>query len=376
MQPNQPRCLKILMNEDFMKKRFFMLNMILLFSGILSAQPYDIQAGIFNSGTTLEIKANPATSINNLVFSAVNFAIRWDDSYNVSLGEITSSFGISKNGTESNYLSGSTYYRYQVFSGIPNTNINWTAGQPVLLISIPVNQTGFGGGIFELAPSDFLPSSGEEWYIEIGGLNRTNPEFNPGFTEEVPLPVELSAFSAKVLGNQINLKWETKTETNNYGFEIERKNSDGTPLENWDKIGFLPGYGNSNTPKNYSFIDKNPVGGSKFIYRLKQMDVNGKFNYSDEVEIELLPDKFTLYQNYPNPFNPTTNINVAVPIAGKVNLTVFNILGEKVKEIFSGFLEMGIHSFQFNGEDLAAGIYMYRLHADNFTQVKKMQLIK
>lgn len=358
------------------KKILFLLGLVLVLGVRIYAQPFDIQAGIFNSGTTLEVKAIPATSINNLVFSAVNFTIRWDDSYNVSLGDLTSSFGIVKNGNESNYLSGSTYYRYQIFSGIPNTNVTWTAGQPVLLLSIPVNQTGYGGGIFELAPSDFLPSSGEEWYVEIGGVERTNPAFNPGQTEEVPLPVELSSFTASAKDNKIVLRWETKTEVNNQGFEIQRAVNRETTSEKWEKIGFVPGFGNSNSPKDYNFTDKNPLGNKKFSYRLKQIDNNGTSKYSEVIEIEFVPDKLVLYQNYPNPFNPATNINIAVPSAGNVNLSVYNLLGEKVREIFNGFIEAGNYSYSFDGKDLTAGIYIFTLQSGNISLVKKMQLIK
>lgn len=354
---------------------FLLIGIILIVNQPSFGQPFDIQAGIFHSGTSLLVKAFPADSTQNKVFSGVNFTIMWPDSYGVNLGVHSSPFGIVT-GASGTAMNGSVLYRYQVFNNTSNPVITWPASQEVLLLSVPVSQTGAGTGRFELAPSTFLPGSGEEWYIEIGGIDRTNPIFNPGITGEVLLPVELSSFTAKLLSNKINLNWQTKTETNNYGFEIERKITKSTSSENWGKIGFISGSGNSNSPKNYNFIDKIPVGGSKFTYRLKQIDMNGKFKYSNEVDIELLPDKFTLYQNYPNPFNPTTNINVALPLAGKVNLTVFNVLGEKVGEIFDGFLEEGIHSFQFNGEDLAAGIYIYRLHADNFTQVKKMQLVK
>jgi hypothetical protein len=96
----------------------------------------------------------------------------------------------------------------------------------------------------------------------------------------------------------------------------------------WEKIGFVQGNGNSNSPKNYAFTDKNPAGGSKFIYRLKQIDNDGKFEYSDQVEVELLPDKFELYQNYPNPFNPVTNIKFSLPADSKLELDIYNIIGE------------------------------------------------
>ena len=341
------------------------------------AQPFDIQAGIFHTGTLLEVKAIPTTGINNLVLGGVNFTIRWPNSYNVSLGAAAGPFGIPKNGGEGTAIDGPTNYRYQKFSHIVNQNVTWTAGQPYLLLTVPVNQTGVGTGSFELAQSTFLPGQGEEWYIEIGGFERTNPVFNPGITVEVLLPVELSSFSATLNGNNINLHWQTKTEINNYGFEIERKiGSKELRSENWEKIGFIQGSGNSNSQKDYMFADKNPIGGSRFIYRLKQIDNTGSFEYSNQVEIEIIPDKFELFQNYPNPFNPETIIKFAAPRAGKIILSVYNVLGEKVKDLADGFFEPGIYNVLFDGKEFSSGLYIYRIQTENFIQVKKMQLIR
>ena len=193
---------------------------------------------------------------------------------------------------------------------------------------------------------------------------------------DAPLPVELSSFTASTNQSAVNLKWQTKTEVNNYGFEVERASSITSPIQGWEKIGFVAGNGNSNSPKDYSFVDKNPAGGSKFIYRLKQIDTDGKFEYSNEVEIELVPNEFNLFQNYPNPFNPVTNIKFAVPKAGNITLGVYNILGEKVRDLITEFLEPGIYNVPFDGKDLGSGTYIYRLQAEDFVQVKKMLLVR
>ncbi|MDZ7623648.1 MAG: hypothetical protein U5J96_04260 [Ignavibacteriaceae bacterium] len=116
-----------------------------------------------------------------------------------------------------------------------------------------------------------------------------------------PLPVELSSFTAVFSDGTVQLKWITETEVNNYGFDIERK----VEKQEWTQIGFLAGYGNSNSPKTYSFTDNNLIGGSKFQYRLKQIDTDGQYKYSETIEVEISPGNFTLYQNYPNPFNPS-----------------------------------------------------------------------
>ena len=184
-------------------------------------------------------------------------------------------------------------------------------------------------------------NSGDPWE-NIGGivvgdnlestvLFNSFSEFAIGSTDPAnPLPVELSSFTAVSKPDQIILKWETKTETNNYGFEIERKLSD-----KWQVIGFINGNGNSNSPKEYSYVDKNLIGGSKYKYRLKQIDNNGKYEYSNVVEVEVVPTEYALYQNYPNPFNPTTTIRYQLPKESKVVIKIYNILGSEVMELLN-----------------------------------------
>ena len=188
------------------------------------------------------------------------------------------------------------------------------------------------------------------------------------------LPVELSSFSAFIQGNAVNLKWQTKTETNNYGFEILRAaQNDNT---NWIKIGFVNGSGNSNSPKDYSFTDKSATTG-KFFYRLKQIDTDGKYEYSKEVEVDLgLPKTFTLGQNYPNPFNPATTIMYTVPVESNVQLQVFTIEGVLVKSLLNERQNVGVYRIEFDASNLASGTYIYRLNAGGFIQTKKMTLTK
>jgi Secretion system C-terminal sorting domain len=193
-----------------------------------------------------------------------------------------------------------------------------------------------------------------------------------------PLPVELSSFTASMSLNNVNLNWKTATEINNNGFEVERKagHQKSEVSSQWEKVGFVQGYGNSNSPKEYSFVDKNLTGATKFTYRLKQIDNDGQYQYSREIEVKVVPSQYVLYQNYPNPFNPTTTIKFNLPQAGEVNLTVYNVLGQKVMTLANGMLEAGFHSVEFNASNLASGTYIYRLQALNFVQTKKMILVK
>jgi len=214
----------------------------------------------------------------------------------------------------------------------------------------------------------FTPQQG---YLDLDG----NILYVNGEIYEGPLPVELSSFSAVNLGNGIKLTWRTETEVSNYGFDIERALSNSQNL-NWYKIGFVEGYGNSNSPKDYSFIDENATTG-KYSYRLKQIDTDGKFEYSKVIEIDLGSSmNYELSQNYPNPFNPSTTISFAVLESSLINLSVFNSLGEKIEELVNEVKEPGVHTIEFNAKDLSSGTYFYRIHVNDFTQIKKMVLVK
>jgi len=147
-------------------------------------------------------------------------------------------------------------------------------------------------------------------------------------------------------------------------------------LQDWSKIGFVQGHGNSNSPKDYSFTD-DEISSGKYFYRLKQIDTDGKFEYSKVVEIDLgsLP-KFELSQNYPNPFNPSTTISFSLPQSGNVKLTVYNLLGEQVAELVNEFREAGVHTINFTASNFNSGLYIYKIEASDFVQARKMTLIK
>ena len=199
--------------------------------------------------------------------------------------------------------------------------------------------------------------------------------YSPGKRNDnaAPLPVELTAFTASTLDNSVELNWETATEVNNYGFEIERK-FDGAK---WNNIGFVEGHGNSNSPKYYSYSDNKIKASGKYLYRLKQIDIDGSFEYSKEVEASIAdPNEFELDQNYPNPFNPTTSIKFNIPFDSNVKLNVFNILGEEVAELLNENLSAGHYNIKFNASKLNSGIYFYKLETNKFTQMRKMILVK
>ena len=186
-----------------------------------------------------------------------------------------------------------------------------------------------------------------------------------------PVPVELISFSASSDNSNINLKWSTATELNNSGFEIQRKNENS----DWNSIGFIKGFGTTTTQNNYSYTDKNPFIG-KNIYRLKQVDFDGTFEFSDEVSVQLVLSEYVLEQNYPNPFNPSTTINFNVPKEDFVNVTIFNSLGEKVVTLLDGIMSSGSHSLTFDASGFASGLYILKMSSGSFSKTIKMNLMK
>ncbi len=145
----------------------------------------------------------------------------------------------------------------------------------------------------------------------------------------VIVPVELLAFTASVRNSEVDLLWSTASELNNMGFEIERSIDN---QDNFVTVGFVEGKGSSTEINYYSFTDQPQVNGvNQLYYRLKQIDFDGTFSYSDVVNVSYdVPAEFVLSQNYPNPFNPSTRINYFVPQESFVSIKVYDFLGREV----------------------------------------------
>ncbi|MBS4034300.1 MAG: choice-of-anchor D domain-containing protein [Ignavibacterium sp.] len=204
---------------------------------------------------------------------------------------------------------------------------------------------------------------------------------------EDAIPVEMTSFTAFVNSNIVTLNWSTATELNNMGFDVERSIiSNGVRTLIWEKIGFIDGKGTTTDKSVYSFTDNNLEFG-KYAYRLKQIDFNGVFTYSDVIEVEVgMPVSFVLEQNYPNPFNPSTIIKYSVPIESRVKLSIFNTLGEQIALLINETIPAGYHEYEWNGttnsgNKVSSGIYFYRIETEGingqkFVNVKKMMMVK
>jgi len=219
-----------------------------------------------------------------------------------------------------------------------------------------------------------------------------NAGIGVGYSSQGTLPVQLTSFSAIQSGNIVSLRWTTATEVNNFGFELQR-----SATNSWQIIGFVPGHGNSNSPKSYSFEDKSLVPGN-LQYRLKQIDTEGKYKYSSTLKITASPpSEYKLVQNFPNPFNPATNIRYSIPdaethrvrldnsgdarsAAGQslqlITLKVYDVLGREVAVLVNEQKSAGSYEVEFNGGKLSSGVYFYQLRAGSFVSTKKFVLLK
>ena len=186
------------------------------------------------------------------------------------------------------------------------------------------------------------------------------------------VPVELVSFSATPVNDAVKLEWTTATETNNYGFNVERRNASG----NFTTVGFVKGNGNSTSSRAYSFTDENLQAGT-YAYRLKQVDLDGTATYFNAIEVEVSPVfDYGLEQNYPNPFNPVSKMQFSLAEAGSVVIDLFDIQGNKVRNLVNETLPAGKHFCSISGENLSSGTYMVRMTSGRFSAVRKIILLK
>jgi sugar lactone lactonase YvrE len=213
-----------------------------------------------------------------------------------------------------------------------------------------------------------------ESHITVKGITSFS-DFAIGSDASNQLPVELTEFGFRKVGSGIELHWRTATELNNSGFEVQRRSENRGASTEWQVLGFVRGRGTTTEAQSYSFLDRSASG--KVQYRLKQIDFDGQFEYSNIIEVDAgAPKQFALEQNYPNPFNPTTTISYQLPVASQVSLKVYDVLGREVMTLVNGRQDAGAYNFNFNASELSSGVYFYRLQTGSFVAIKKMLLVK
>jgi hypothetical protein len=248
---------------------------------------------------------------------------------------------------------------------------------------------------FEVSESAFTPTSGV-FFGDYTNISAFNKKVYPiwmrldGSTlsvwtaiindSTVVIPVELNSFTSYVVDGKVHLNWQTSSELNNRGFEIQRKqvfSSQSTVInKDWVTIEFVSGKGTTTETSDYNFIDE-PLESGLYTYRLKQIDYNGDFKYSDEVDDNFIfATDFRLSQNYPNPFNPATTIEYQLPKSSFVTIKVYDALGKEVLTLVNEEKPAGVHEVNFEPKDLTSGLYLYKISTNGFEHTRKMLFLK
>jgi hypothetical protein len=246
--------------------------------------------------------------------------------------------------------------------------------------------TGALGTVPQQGSSVSLSSDGQTAIVGGYGDN-ANSGAAWVFTHDAPLPIQLAGFTGTIVnGTDVRLDWTTLSETNNYGFEVQRKPEGQQEFQTLPN-SFIPGHGTTLEPHNYSYVDATAAP-EHWYYRLRQIDLDGTIHFSDGVSVNtltgvsglLLPDRFGLSQNFPDPFNPSTTIQYQLPQSAHVTLKIYNVLGQDVITLVDAMESAGYKSAVWNGSNVASGVYFYRIEATSgtktFIDVRKMLVIK
>jgi hypothetical protein len=305
---------------------------------------------ILNSGATLEIANTGGLSTGTT--ADVTVAINFGGSYSYSTG--------------ANYIYDGSAAQV-TGNGLPATVNNLTINDAN---GVALSKATTVTGILNLQAGVLNNSVNSVTLGPSGSV-----QDNGGSTTNKVLPVEMTSFTAAAQSTSALLKWSTATEVNNYGFNIERR---AIASSAWAMVGFVAGNGTSNTTHKYAYTDNNLPAGS-YIYRIKQIDNDGTFKYSQSVELEvnLAPATIGLSQNYPNPFNPSTKISFALANTEYARLMVYDLLGQRVETLFDGIADgQKEYIVTFDASQLAGGIYFYKIQTATRTDVRRMMLVK
>ncbi len=304
-----------------------------------------------------------------------SFSIEWDSTYFDTTSYIV---GSNEYASESNIYNSDPRFELNAdYSNVLNIwgNKSLATSNNGLLVMIKFKKkaNGSGNSVFRVFNMQTIDSNDVQDYLEENVYGGTAVAIAAVQDAGPIIPVELSAFTVTGISeNDMRLEWTTASETNNYGFEIQRS-TDGVKFK---KIGFVKGNGTTSNINHYSFVDED-LNSGLYYYRLKQIDFDGTYSYSEIIKAEVkAPDSYGLGQNYPNPFNPVTTIPFRIKEAGKVKIKVFNILGQEVATIVNKVMQPGYYKETFNASDLASGMYFYVMIVNGKTFMKKFVLLK
>ncbi len=317
----------------------------------------DSPAGQYGNNVTATMTQTGSINLQGVLGAGISYAAQWDLEAGYDYVQVLIS---TNNGTSWTPLRAPS-----MISGAGNFQ---PAGQPLY----NGTQTSWKNELIDI--SSYVGQSVMLRFLFRSDASATRDGF---FVDDIKLfaytavPVELVSFTGIVENDNVMLEWRTATETNNYGFEVEKKRDNS-----FVSIGFVKGSGTSTGEKVYSFTDKNLSTG-KAVYRLKQIDLDGTSTTFNEIEIDVAPVwNYSLAQNYPNPFNPSTVIEFTLAEQGEVSIELFDIQGTKVKDLVRGIQSAGKHSLTVSAEGLASGTYLIRMNAGKFTATKKIIFLK
>jgi len=223
-----------------------------------------------------------------------------------------------------------------------------------------------------------------EYYFVLVAIDEVgNQSAYSNIVSGITVSVELAAFEANVVNDKVEISWRTAAEADNSGFAIERRRH-GATGNDWEERAFIEGKGSSDQGGTYSFTEtiENP---GRYQYRLRQMDVDGSFEISPEISVEITaPTTLHLDQNYPNPFiaGKGTSFRYQLPARADniISLKIYNMLGQEIATIFKGPAAAGFYTMTWNGKSstggrLPSGLYFAVLEAQNLRAIKKVTLI-
>jgi hypothetical protein len=219
--------------------------------------------------------------------------------------------------------------------------------------------------------SGFSEGRREYWRVQAKNITGSSLWNDSSFVTRLLAPTNLALQQSAA--NEITLTWIDHS-TKEYGYIIERKQS---PQTSFTLLDTLKGSGNQS-------VDSNVELAQTYTYRTKAYNNITESDYSNEVSLTVtgiteeagLPTEFSMSQNYPNPFNPTTKIKIALPQSVLTKLIVYDLLGREVQTLINKELEAGYHEINFDASNLTNGVYFYRIQAGNFTETKKLLLLK
>lgn len=176
-----------------------------------------------------------------------------------------------------------------------------------------------------------------------------------------PLPVELTSFMAYSKQDHVTLKWRTETELNNNGFYVQRNVPDMDDDE-WIGLGFIPGHGTSAVPQTYEFTDRHTFP-HRTYYRLKQVDRDGTYEYSEIVEATYtVADDYIV--SYPSPFSNTLKMHISIEKPMNISIGLYNLAGQRMKHLYDGYVDSNIN-MTFGTQDIPTGAYYLLVYNGN-----------